>query len=164
MTRIVEALVAAARTEAGLEGGRSDAREAVTRAAESAVGATPGERIRLELPAEPARVAVEVDLLERMLTPLLDNALRYSAGPVVVTVAARNGIVVVAVADEGPGIEPGEEERIFAPGVRGAAAEAGTGAGLGLALAARLARSAGGRIEVEERRDGATFLLVLPSA
>ncbi len=164
MTRIVEALVAAARTEAGLEGGRSDAREAVTRAAESAVGATPGERIRLELPAEPARVAVEVDLLERMLTPLLDNALRYSAGPVAVTVAARNGIVVVAVADEGPGIEPGEEERIFAPGVRGAAAEAGTGAGLGLALAARLARSAGGRIEVEERSDGATFVLVLPSA
>ncbi len=164
MTRIVESLVAAARTEGALEQGRSDARDAVVLAAESVAPGEAGGRIRLSLPPGPARVAVEVDLLERMLTPLLDNALRYSEGPVDVSLVERGGTVVLAVADEGPGIEPGEEERIFAPGVRGAAGSGGAGAGLGLALAARLARSAGGRIDVESRRGGATFVLVLPRA
>lgn len=163
MTRIVDALVAAARTEAGLEAGRCDVRDAVARAAGSTGEIAPG-RIRIALPPGPARVAVETDLLERMLAPLLDNALRYSTGAVEVGVAERGDSVVVSVADEGPGVAPGEEERIFAPGVRGSAGNGASGAGLGLALAARLARSAGGRIDVAERRGGATFLLVLPRA
>jgi signal transduction histidine kinase len=111
------------------------------------------------------RVAVDVDLGERILQPLLDNACRYASSTVSVSIERADGVVRYTIDDDGVGIADEERERIFEPGVRGSqGARNGGGAGLGLALARRLARSADGEIEALARPHGGRFVITLPSA
>ncbi len=167
MTRTVEALVAAARQEAGLSRSTTDARQGVQLAAEG-VGddaLARGVELEVSLPGDAVQVAVELDLLERIIHPLLDNALRYGRSRVTVDLSTRGKAAVVAIRDDGVGVSEAEVESIFAPGVRGdAAGEEPRGAGLGLALARRLARSAGGEITADASREGGRFTLQLPLA
>jgi len=164
MARTVEALVAAAQQEAGLAMTTSDVREVVS----LAVGATRQNGVSVDigvsLPDEPVRVAVDGQLAERMLQPLLDNATRYGLSAVHVMVARNNTVASVVVDDDGPGVAGDERDRIFEPGARGRASAGYDGAGLGLALAQRLARSAGGAITADPDRDGGRFTLRLPLA
>ncbi len=165
MTRTVETLVAAARQEAGLTMTTSDAHDAVRDAVSIVRDAGTTIELRLTIPPEPARVAVEEDLVERMIQPLLDNAVRYSRSVVEVSAVRNGSFVLVHVVDDGPGISAAEQTTIFEPGVRGEAAEGRTdGAGLGLALARRLARSAGGEITAATGSAGGRFTLRLPLA
>ena len=77
--------------------------------------------------------------------------------------AQTKGTVSVSVRDQGRGIEPADQERIFERFER--ADSGGAGTGLGLAISRRLARSMGGDIGVESRPGfGSTFTLILPSA
>ena len=81
-----------------------------------------------------------------------------------ITVSFRNsgGSARVHVADEGPGIAPEQQAKIFEP--YETSAPAGEGIGLGLAIARRLARSMGGDIELESAPgQGSRFTLVLPA-
>ena len=152
MTRTVEALVAAARQEAGLSRATSDARDGVRAAVEAVHGQaeTAGIETELVLPGAPVQVAIEPELLERIVQPLLDNALRYGRSLVSVELSVNGTSALVTVSDDGAGLAAEETERIFEPGVRGsAAADEPRGAGLGLALARRLARTAGGEISAE---------------
>jgi signal transduction histidine kinase len=93
---------------------------------------------------------------------VLDNACRYGASSVTVSIARENGSIRYAVEDDGPGVTDEERERIFEPGVRGAAAETNgaRGSGLGLSLARRLARSVAGDVEAA---GGARFVVRLPA-
>jgi signal transduction histidine kinase len=167
MTRTVEALVAAARQEAGLSRATSDARDAV-RAAVEAVhdeAADAGIETRLSLPEGAVKVAIESELVERIVQPLLDNALRYGRSRVSVELSVSGTSAVVVVADDGEGLTDNEAERIFEPGVRGSAADADArGAGLGLALARRLVRTVGGEITAQASPAGARFSVRLPLA
>jgi signal transduction histidine kinase len=83
-------------------------------------------------------------------------------------VAAPDGAGVrVEVSDRGPGIPPGERERLFEPFFRGARAQERQlpGVGLGLHLVRRAAAAHGGRVEVRSAAgEGSTFALVLPRA
>jgi two-component system OmpR family sensor kinase len=167
MTRAVDALVAAARTEAGPRG-TSDAREAADRAVSTCAPLAERHRIALELdaPVRGPRVGVDGDLIERILSPLVENACRYGNSSVRVSVRADNGAVAFDVIDDGPGVEPADAERIFEPGVRGAMAgngQAGARAGLGLSLARRLAQAADGSVGVESGTGG-RFRVRLPVA
>jgi signal transduction histidine kinase len=86
---------------------------------------------------------VDRDRLKRVLTNVLDNALRYSprGAPIHVSwVAADESTVQLTVRDHGPGIGPSVLPHIFEPGIRGAPAadSVDTGAGLGLTIAKRL--------------------------
>jgi signal transduction histidine kinase len=167
MTRTVEALVAAARQEAGLSGTMTDAREGVQVAVAGVreEAAATGIELSLSLPQSPVRVAIELELLERIVHPLLDNALRYGRSQVSVELSVNGTTAVVAVADDGGGIAENETDTIFEPGVRGAAAMSDPrGAGLGLALARRLARSAGGEIVARANDAGGRFSVRLPLA
>jgi signal transduction histidine kinase len=168
MTRTVDALVAAARQEAGLSRTTSDARDAVSRAVREigAVAADRGVEIGLALPQGPVRVGVDVELLAQVVRPLLENAARYAARRAEVSLANSGTAAVVEVVDDGPGVGVDEQEEIFKPGVRGSAAgrDAEQGAGLGLALARRLAHSAGGEIEVRPSTTGGRFVLRVPLA
>jgi signal transduction histidine kinase len=117
----------------------------------------------MRLPAEPVRVAADEELVERMLQPILDNAVRYGRSAVEVSLERNGSLAAVNVADDGPGVADDERRRIFEPGARGEAARSREGgAGLGLSLARRLARSAGGDVAVASSSSGARFVLSLP--
>ncbi len=165
MARTVEALVAAARHEAGLAMETSDAREAVEAIARQLRAIAPGLEVRVTLPDEPVRVAVDTELLQRLLQPLADNAVRYGNERVELALERIGKVASVTVSDDGSGVRDDELALIFEPGRRGSAALASEhGAGLGLALASRLARSAGGEIAAAASTTGGRFTVTLPLA
>jgi signal transduction histidine kinase len=109
----------------------------------------------------------DADALLRVLTNLLDNAIRHSRGRVVVSGQRVNGAVRVEVADDGPGFDPGDLPRVFEPLFRSDRARpaATGGAGLGLAIARRLARAHGGDVEAaNDPGGGARTTVTLPPA
>jgi signal transduction histidine kinase len=100
----------------------------------------------------------------QILVNLLGNAIRHSPEGGTVTLGlGRSGTMAEAsIADQGKGIAPADQERIFEKFER---LENGGGAGLGLAIARRLARSMGGEVSLVSRPDeGATFIVTLPLA
>ena len=167
MTRTVEALVAAARQESGANRVTTDARDGV-RLAIAGVGDEARRNeiaVDLALPVDVVPVAIDSDLLTRIVQPLLDNAVRYARSRVSVGLSQRGTTAVVSVDDDGDGVAENEVEDIFAPGARGSAAVSEpSGAGLGLALARRLARSAGGDVSAAADHAGGRFTLWLPLA
>jgi signal transduction histidine kinase len=103
-------------------------------------------------------------LLERIVSPLLDNALRHAHTRVEILARARPGGVRVEVGDDGPGVPASFAAQLFQPGRRADPEDGHGGAGLGLPLARRLARSAGGEVDHDGRRtSGATFVVTLPA-
>jgi signal transduction histidine kinase len=167
----IETLLATARQDARLPRGTGDVAEAATRVIGSLGPLADGRRVvvRVDPSIESPRAGVEPEVIERILQPVIENACRHGLGDVRVGVTTENGDVAVTVVDDGPGVPPGDRERIFEPGVRagdgngGGSASAGGGAGLGLPLARRLARAAGGDV-VAEPGSGGRFLIRLPSA
>ena len=112
-------------------------------------------------------VAVPAAVLERILSPLLDNACRFAAGEVTLACHETPDTVVISVADDGVGVPAGLAAAIFQAGRRAAPADGHCGAGLGLPLARRLARSAGGDVVLGRNGDGtagARFEVTLPRA
>jgi two-component system, OmpR family, sensor kinase len=106
------------------------------------------------------------DDLAIILDNLIENALNYSpGGSVSVECGRERGEVYLAVLDEGPGIEPGEEERIFERFARGSGGRSSPGTGLGLALVGTLARRWGGSARIANREEGgARAEIRLPAA
>jgi two-component system sensor histidine kinase KdpD len=125
-----------------------------------------GDRVEVSLPEEDSpAVRIDVHQVERVLANLVENALHYSPASerVRVQVSRTPSEVLVRVIDRGPGIAPGETERIFEPFQRGTRTGEVRGAGLGLAIARGFAEANGGRVWVESREgQGATFVLALP--
>jgi two-component system sensor histidine kinase KdpD len=105
--------------------------------------------------------------VEQILVNLLGNAIKYAPArsTVRITITSREGRVAYRVEDEGPGVPPGDVERIFDIYVTKADEES-RGLGLGLPLSRRLARLLGGGLHAVSRPDkGGCFVLeVLASA
>jgi signal transduction histidine kinase len=123
-----------------------------------------GVHIELERP-EPLRARGQERAVIQILVNLIVNAIRYSPenGTVRLSFAKTPGTASVTIADEGPGIGAGDEQRIFERFERAHSEEGGTG--LGLAISRRLARSMGGDVTLDSAPgDGARFTLTLPSA
>lgn len=100
----------------------------------------------------------------QILVNLIGNAVRHSpqGSTVHLSFAQTMATASVTVSDEGPGIEPVDQQRIFERFERVEATEGGTG--LGLAISRRLARSMGGDVSLDsEPGAGARFTLTLPS-
>lgn len=107
------------------------------------------------------------DLLQVALHNLLANALRYSPPqtPVLLRVIGDPEKVRFMVADEGPGIEPDEQENIFSSYVRGSKIKETSGTGLGLYLVKRVVDLHGGMINLRSMPgQGAEFSIDLPRA
>ena len=115
-------------------------------------------------PAPCRVVPLRPTALSRLVANLIDNAIAYGAPPVEVTTHAAGGRVVLDVADRGPGIAPGEVERLKQPFTRASAARTDAsgvaGAGLGLAIVDRIARLHGGTFELLPRDGGGTVARV----
>ncbi|MBI4260437.1 MAG: response regulator [Actinobacteria bacterium] len=124
------------------------------------------DRVRVE--AEPLPIAsVNAVLARRILEELVDNACRFSEppSPVTVRLGRRFDRIEVRVADRGPGIPPGDRERIFEPleQVEALDARQHQGAGVGLPLARAAARAMEGDLVLEESSPGgSTFLWTVP--
>ncbi|WP_086710040.1 sensor histidine kinase [Streptomyces antimycoticus] len=118
------------------------------------VGAEDG---RLEAGVAPA-------FLERVVSPLLANAVRYARSTVTVSVRRIPGAVVIDITDDGPGVPEAFVGELFQPGRRADPDDGHRGAGLGLPLARRLARSAGGEVFHDAgHAPGARFTVTLPA-
>ena len=168
MSRIVAEVLDMARIEAGrLELNRTATDlAAVAKKAVDNVSALPGAvRVRNEIQDGSIAWADE-ERVERMLTNLLENAIKFSEeGPVALEGGPSGGAVEVRVSDLGVGIEKERLETIFAgPGPANQVATP-RGTGLGLYLSSRLAQAHGGTLSVaSEVGKGATFTLRLPAA
>jgi len=119
-----------------------------------------GERVVLDLSRAPAAVSINRDHLGFAVRNLLDNALRHGAKhPVHVTVAGRDGRLVVDVADRGPGISEANRARVFQPFFTTERERGGTG--LGLAIVRAVAETRGGSVQYQSGPEGTTFTLTL---
>ena len=126
---------------------------------------------RWEVAVDPALAQVwldaDPDRLAQVLGNLVGNAARHagSGGRVRLAAAAVPGGVRVEVADDGPGIEPGDLPHLFEPFYRGSSSARSRGAGLGLSIVRALVEAHGGRVGVESSPGaGATFWFTLPAA
>lgn len=92
-------------------------------------------------------------LLTHALRHLVDNAIKYSEGPVSVEISAGDGGIEVAVTDQGPGIFSGNLERLFKPfeQLDSSSTRHQGGVGLGLYLSRRLVDALGGRLDCDSR-------------
>jgi two-component system sensor histidine kinase MprB len=110
----------------------------------------------------PTKVLADSVLLERAVSNLLDNAVKYSPVGAPIEVIVRDGQVVVA--DHGPGVAEEDLPRIFDRFYRAAASRSKPGAGLGLAIVREAAEAHGGKASVESSPQGARFTLTLPAS
>ena len=137
------------------------------------------DRARLAADAKAIRLSVSGDAEEHVLgaegqlvtalTNLLSNAVAYSTPGTTVTVAARSqsGFAEIAVTDQGEGIPPGDQDRIFERFYRvdPARATATGGNGLGLAIVKHIATNHGGGVRISSQLGtGSTFTLRIPLA
>jgi K+-sensing histidine kinase KdpD len=166
MARLVDNLLNMTRLESGIQ-----ARKA-SQPLEDVVGAAlarlerhlHGRPLTTSLPHDLPLVLIDDVLIEQVLINLLDNAIKYtgSESPLEVSAFVSDGMVTAQVADRGPGLDPGEEERVFEKFHRGSANHT-RGAGLGLAICRGIIETHGGRIWVENRPGGgAVFRFTLP--
>ena len=124
-----------------------------------------GHPVTTRLPDDLPLVPIDGLLIEQVLLNLIENAVKYApAGtPIEIDAAAVPGAVVVGVADRGPGIPPGEEERIFEKFHRATEDESAGGVGLGLTICQGIIAAHGGRMWAENREGGgAVFRFTLP--
>jgi two-component system sensor histidine kinase KdpD len=123
-----------------------------------------GRRVTVTIPPEMPLVEIDDVLIEQVFVNLLDNAAKYtppdSAVRIVITAGERHA--TVEVADHGPGLPRGEEERVFEKFHR-AGADGRRGAGLGLAICRGIVHAHGGRIWARNLPEGGVaFFFTLP--
>jgi signal transduction histidine kinase len=113
-----------------------------------------------------AVVLADKGKLQRMITNLLENAIKYTPkkGRVVVSVQMARGRAHIRVRDTGIGIAPDEQAKIFQRFYRCDASRSEAGMGLGLSLVKAFAESLGGSLSVKSApHEGSTFTLRMPA-
>ena len=125
-----------------------------------------GREVSVSMPPDLPLVLVDGQLMEKVVTNLLENAAAHTPGHSAIEITARAGItyVVLDVADRGPGIAKGEETRIFERFFQSDGRREGRGFGLGLAICRTIMKMHKGQIWAENRRDGsgAIFHVEIP--
>ncbi len=171
--RIVNEILLANQLDAGrvdLQAEPFDAADLVERVVEATRAyAPPAVRLELSVPEDLPPVAADLDKVRQVLVNLVENAIKYSpdGGRVEVGAKPRGANVCFHVRDEGLGIAPEEQQRVFEKFyrvdphmMRGVG-----GTGLGLYICKELVSRMGGRIWVESKDGkGSTFLFELPAA
>ena len=125
----------------------------------------PVGRVRVSAPAEACTVSADPDRLERILTNLLSNALKYSPADSTVDVSLKgaNQHVELIVADRGPGISPEDVPHLFSRFFRSQSAQGHDSLGLGLYITRLLVQAHGGQVWVESKvGQGSAFHITLP--
>jgi two-component system sensor histidine kinase KdpD len=121
-------------------------------------------RVTTKVPPDLPLVPMDDVLVEQVLVNLLDNALKYTpaGSPIEVIATATDENLTIEIADHGPGLPHGEQDRVFEKFYRGEPVGA-RGAGLGLAICRGIVRAHGGRIWAQNLPgSGVAFLFTLP--
>ena len=124
-----------------------------------------GREVTARVPPDLPLVAMDPVLIEQVLINLLDNALKYTpeGSPIEISASREADGVVVDVADRGPGLAPGDEQRVFEKFYRSPTVPA-PGSGLGLSICRGIMQAHGGRIVAANRPGGgAVFRFTLPA-
>jgi signal transduction histidine kinase len=169
LQRIVESLLFLAKAESGTLALRlqtTTTAAVLDELAEDAAALCEDRGIRLSVTTgDTVPVRCETVLVRQLLLNLVANAVRFSppGGTVALESSVRDGLWTLAVADDGPGLPPGQLGRIFERFVRyerpateapaGAAQDSTSGHGLGLAICRSIAELHGGAIRAENRAD-----------
>jgi two-component system sensor histidine kinase KdpD len=128
-------------------------------------GALSSQRVRIDTPADLPMLRIDHVLASQVLANLFDNAVRVSPAESVIRVTARVAPgspdrIEIGVSDEGPGIAPGERERVFEMFSQNCS---GGRAGLGLAIAKAFVEAHGGRIWIDpEVARGTRIVFTMP--
>jgi signal transduction histidine kinase len=167
LTDLIDELLLFARAESGaleLARERVDLSEAAVAATRRLARLADQHGARIEARLSPTEIEGDPRRLEQLAAILLDNAIRHSprGGIVELSTNATPRQAELVVQDSGPGIPPGDLERIFDRFHRSANSRPG-GVGLGLAIARWIAERHGGSVHAENRtRGGARFVVSLP--
>ena len=165
LTRTVDHLLDATRLESGL---LQPVREwcdpaELVRESIAASGLKDGD-VRINIAKDLPVISVDSRLIQQALGSLISNAVAHgkSDQPIEVSAARDDSTLVISVADHGPGLAPGEEDKVFEKFYRGRRTRPG-GLGLGLSIARQLVEAHGGTIVAHNREDGgARFSIHLP--
>ncbi|NJL94514.1 MAG: HAMP domain-containing histidine kinase [Anaerolineae bacterium] len=121
--------------------------------------------IHVHLGTDPGPLLLDQDLLRHILQNLLSNAIKYSpaGSPVRLEVLTTGQVVTLRVEDQGMGIPPGDQERLFTAYFRASNVGSISGTGLGLKIVKDCVNVHGGTIRVQSALgQGTTFLVELP--
>jgi two-component system sensor histidine kinase KdpD len=139
--------------------------EVVGSALRASRAALANHRVVTHVPADLPLVHFDAVLIERVLCNLLENAAKYTPPGSTVSVSAelRGVWLNMVVADNGPGLPPGQEEAVFEKFARGERESAKPGVGLGLAICRAIVEAHGGTIRgTSQPQGGAAFVFTLP--
>jgi two-component system, OmpR family, sensor kinase len=169
MSALVEDLLLLARLDAGrpLERSPVDVSLLAVDVVSDAHAAAPDHQWRLDLPDEPVEVRGDTHRLHQVVANLLANARTHTpSGTTVTTSVKRVGDWVrIAVHDNGPGVPPALQSRVFERFTRGddSRNRSGGSTGLGLSIVAAVAHAHGGRVELASAPGDTTFSVLLPT-
>ncbi|MDP9403082.1 MAG: ATP-binding protein [Actinomycetota bacterium] len=124
------------------------------------------DRVIVRRPRWPIKLELDQAKLEQVLHHLLDNALKYSEGQVILELAEKPDALEIAVTDSGPGIFSGDIPQLFERfrQLDSTSTRAHGGVGIGLYIARRVVEAMGGRIWCESRLGvGSRFVFTLPN-
>lgn len=124
-----------------------------------------GRPLKVKLPSGIPMVYADAVMIEQVLINLLENAIRYTppGSGLEITAEASENAVEIAVADHGPGIPKGLEDRLFEKFYQARHEAAQSGVGLGLAICRAIVEVHDGHIHAQNRPSGgAVFTFVLP--
>lgn len=172
LNRFVSNLLDMVRVEAGalpMKVEATDLFDAAASAAHDTRGSLAGHEVKVDISPNIPLVRVDPVLLHHCLINLLDNAGRYADPDTPITIRARrmSDAIELSVIDEGPGIAPGNEKRVFETFTRLEGSDrAKHGTGLGLAIVKGFAEAMGLSVEAGNNADphGACFTIRIPDA
>jgi two-component system, OmpR family, sensor histidine kinase KdpD len=122
--------------------------------------------VHIDLPADLPLLEFDAVLMERVFSNLLENAAKYTPEGSRIEIVARNegDQVSITVSDNGPGLPPGKEERLFEKFARGHEESSVSGVGLGLSIVRAIVLAHKGTVRAENRPEGgARFIIALPA-
>lgn len=171
MERLINNLLDMTRLESGglrLKKEWQSLHEVLGAALEHVNGRLRGHEVRTDLPPDLPLVQMDAVAIEQVLVNLLDNAVEYVPASSPIEISVRLGSdssedLVVEVADRGPGLSAGAEQRVFQKFFGAGAGSSRRGLGLGLAICRGIVEAHGGTISAANRPGGgAAFRFTLP--
>ena len=122
--------------------------------------------LTVRITGEPIRMELDPEKIGTALANLLSNAIRYSPlkGTIELSLSEQPGLVHIDIRDQGVGVAPADQARIFEPFFRGARQPEGSvrGSGIGLSIVQEYIAAHGGQIELLPQESGSHFRIEFP--